>query len=256
MTWLSQHVMCVEWGLVRCLSPCCASLMSTPHWLHWRLQHGADVNRKNRDGHTALDLVKESDQDVADLLRGDAALLDAAKKGNLARVQKLLNPDNINCRDSQVRNVLVCGVGDDSDWWGRAHDGLLGWWVVQVVVMMVPDVVVGWWVVRVVDEVVMMIVVGDVVRVVMRWWWWWWMNCVWYFDEWWEVRLMGCVMGGWWGGGWWGGGWGRGWGEVGEMVNFCLNFFCLSDFILIFLHVTICTSVCLYCFPGISVCVC
>lgn len=66
------------------------------------LQHGADVNRKNRDGHTALDLVKESDQDVGDLLRGDAALLDAAKKGNLARVQKLLSPDNINCRDSQV----------------------------------------------------------------------------------------------------------------------------------------------------------
>lgn len=61
------------------------------------------MNRKNRDGHTALDLVKESDQDVADLLRGDAALLDAAKKGNLARVQKLLNPENINCRDSQVQ---------------------------------------------------------------------------------------------------------------------------------------------------------
>lgn len=72
-------------------------------------QHGADVNRKNRDGHTALDLVKESDQDVADLLRGDAALLDAAKKGNLARVQKLLNPDNINCRDSQVRCWHVGG---------------------------------------------------------------------------------------------------------------------------------------------------
>ncbi|XP_064089251.1 poly [ADP-ribose] polymerase tankyrase-like [Macrobrachium nipponense] len=68
------------------------------------LKNGADVNRKNRDGHTALDLVKESDQDVADLLRGDAALLDAAKKGNLARVQKLLNPENINCRDSQGRN--------------------------------------------------------------------------------------------------------------------------------------------------------
>lgn len=68
------------------------------------------MNRKNRDGHTALDLVKESDQDVADLLRGDAALLDAAKKGNLARVQKLLNPDNINCRDSQVRLWCVKGT--------------------------------------------------------------------------------------------------------------------------------------------------
>lgn len=60
------------------------------------------MNRKNRDGHTPLDLVKESDQDVADILRGDSALLDAAKKGNLARVQKLLTQENINCRDSQV----------------------------------------------------------------------------------------------------------------------------------------------------------
>ena len=67
-------------------------------------QHGADPEKKNRDGHTALDLVKEGDQDVQDLLRGDAALLEAAKKGNLARVQKLVTPDNINCRDSQGRN--------------------------------------------------------------------------------------------------------------------------------------------------------
>ena len=66
-------------------------------------QHGADVTRKNRDGHSPLDLVRDSDQDVADLLRGDAALLDAAKKGALARVQRLLDGDNINCRDCQVR---------------------------------------------------------------------------------------------------------------------------------------------------------
>ena len=44
------------------------------------------------------------DQDVLDLLKGDSALLDAAKKGNLSRVQKLLTPENINCRDSQGRN--------------------------------------------------------------------------------------------------------------------------------------------------------
>ena len=49
-------------------------------------------------------MVKEGDQDVLDLLRGDSALLDAAKKGNLTRVQKLLSPENINCRDSQGRN--------------------------------------------------------------------------------------------------------------------------------------------------------
>ena len=35
---------------------------------------------------------------------GDAALLEAAKKGNLARVQKLVTEDNINCRDTQGRN--------------------------------------------------------------------------------------------------------------------------------------------------------
>ena len=50
-----------------------------------------------------MDLVKEGDQDVLDLLKGDSALLDSAKKGNLSRVQKLLTPENINCRDSQVR---------------------------------------------------------------------------------------------------------------------------------------------------------
>jgi len=38
------------------------------------------------------------------LLRGNAALLDAAKKGILARVQRLLTSENINCRDTQGRN--------------------------------------------------------------------------------------------------------------------------------------------------------
>ena len=35
------------------------------------LQHGADANKKNRDGHTPLDLVKEGDVDIQDLLRGE-----------------------------------------------------------------------------------------------------------------------------------------------------------------------------------------
>lgn len=68
------------------------------------VQHGADPSKKNRDGATPLDLVREGDQDVADLLRGNAALLDAAKKGNLVRVQRLVTADNINCRDAQGRN--------------------------------------------------------------------------------------------------------------------------------------------------------
>uniref|UniRef100_A0A8C6PQQ7 Poly [ADP-ribose] polymerase n=1 Tax=Nothobranchius furzeri TaxID=105023 RepID=A0A8C6PQQ7_NOTFU len=68
------------------------------------LKHGADPTKKNRDGNTPLDLVKDGDTDIQDLLRGDAALLDAAKKGCLARVQKLCSPENINCRDTQGRN--------------------------------------------------------------------------------------------------------------------------------------------------------
>ncbi|KAF6040293.1 TNKS2 [Bugula neritina] len=68
------------------------------------LKHGADPQRRNRDGHDPLDLVKVGDIDTADLLRGDAALLEAAKKGELLRVQKLATFQNINCRDTQGRN--------------------------------------------------------------------------------------------------------------------------------------------------------
>ncbi|XP_067101076.1 poly [ADP-ribose] polymerase tankyrase-2-like [Osmerus mordax] len=68
------------------------------------LQHGADPTKKNRDGNTPLDLVMDGEGDIQDLLRGDAALLDAAKKGCLARVQKLCSPDNVNCRDTQGRH--------------------------------------------------------------------------------------------------------------------------------------------------------
>lgn len=81
------------------------NFMSGPSKLTFsRSQNGADPAKKNRDGATPLDLVKEGDQDVADLLRGNAALLDAAKKGNLTRIQRLLTPENINCRDLQGRN--------------------------------------------------------------------------------------------------------------------------------------------------------
>ncbi|XP_041117077.1 poly [ADP-ribose] polymerase tankyrase-2-like isoform X2 [Polyodon spathula] len=68
------------------------------------LQHGADPIKKNRDGNTPLDLVKDGDTDIQDLLRGDAALLDAAKMGCLARVKKLCSPENVNCRDTQGRH--------------------------------------------------------------------------------------------------------------------------------------------------------
>uniref|UniRef100_A0AAQ5Y4D3 Poly [ADP-ribose] polymerase n=1 Tax=Amphiprion ocellaris TaxID=80972 RepID=A0AAQ5Y4D3_AMPOC len=74
------------------------------HYEVAELLHGADPSKKNRDGNMPLDMVKDGDTDIQDLLRGDAALLDAAKKGCLARVQKLCSPENINCRDTQGRN--------------------------------------------------------------------------------------------------------------------------------------------------------
>ncbi|XP_049883188.1 poly [ADP-ribose] polymerase tankyrase [Pectinophora gossypiella] len=68
------------------------------------LKHGADPSRRNRDGLTPLQLVRAGDTDTADALRGDAALLDAAKRGDLNRARKLITPQNVNCRDSHGRN--------------------------------------------------------------------------------------------------------------------------------------------------------
>lgn len=63
-----------------------------------------------------LDMVKDGDTDIQDLLRGDAALLDAAKKGCLARVQKLCSPENINCRDTQGRNSTPLHLAGNLSW--------------------------------------------------------------------------------------------------------------------------------------------
>lgn len=57
------------------------------------LKHGADPTKKNRDSMLPIDLCK--DEDIADLLVGNSALLEAAKKGNLAKVKKLLTPENV-----------------------------------------------------------------------------------------------------------------------------------------------------------------
>nr|XP_046916564.1 LOW QUALITY PROTEIN: poly [ADP-ribose] polymerase tankyrase-2-like [Dermatophagoides farinae] len=68
------------------------------------LRHGADVTKKNRDGDTPLDLVKQEDVEISDLLLGNVAILDAAKKGELGRLIRLVTAENVNCRDSQGRN--------------------------------------------------------------------------------------------------------------------------------------------------------
>ena len=79
------------------------------------LRHGADAHKKNRDGETPIDVVCQSYpanaqplpemiQEITDLLLGNGAILDAAKKGELARLMKLITPENVNCRDSAGRN--------------------------------------------------------------------------------------------------------------------------------------------------------
>ena len=52
-------------------------------------------------------MIKDNcdDEDLIDLLLGESnALLDACKKGNLRRVQKILKPENVNCQDTYGRN--------------------------------------------------------------------------------------------------------------------------------------------------------
>lgn len=69
------------------------------------IKNGADSNLKNRDSKSALDLAMQlNDEDLIDILRGDMALLDACKKGQLTRVKKLLTDKNVNCCDSTGRH--------------------------------------------------------------------------------------------------------------------------------------------------------
>nr|VZI37613.1 unnamed protein product [Spirometra erinaceieuropaei] len=74
------------------------------------LQFGADVHAKDKGGlvplHNACSYghAKDTDSLVYDILRGDIAVLEAAKRGNLSKIQRLIIPENINCRDTQGRN--------------------------------------------------------------------------------------------------------------------------------------------------------
>jgi tankyrase len=51
------------------------------------LENHADVNLRNCDGKRPVDVVPEEFEDVTDVLRGDAALLEAARMGQLDRVR-------------------------------------------------------------------------------------------------------------------------------------------------------------------------
>lgn len=57
----------------------------------------------NSSNEKPIDLAN-NDEEVRELLLGDAALLDAAKCGNLPKVMRLLTPNNVNCKDTEGRN--------------------------------------------------------------------------------------------------------------------------------------------------------
>lgn len=42
-------------------------------------------------------------EDVYNLLRGDEAVLEAAKEGNIERIRKIVIPATVNCRDIRGR---------------------------------------------------------------------------------------------------------------------------------------------------------
>ena len=64
-----------------------------PNYLYWVIFQLEQIVEAD-ENEAAYD-EQEGDQDVVDLLRGDSALLDAAKKGNLSRVHKLLTQVNL-----------------------------------------------------------------------------------------------------------------------------------------------------------------
>lgn len=73
---------------------------------------GADASLRTREGHSSLELAAQSgDEELVDAVRGDAAFLDACKRGDLAKVKRLLAHDNddyyvTSCRDVSGRNSL------------------------------------------------------------------------------------------------------------------------------------------------------
>lgn len=71
------------------------------------LQQGADVNIRNADGKTAIDLA---DPTAKSILTGDyrkEELLEAARNGNEEKLMSLLTHLNVNCHASDGRKSTV-----------------------------------------------------------------------------------------------------------------------------------------------------
>lgn len=67
------------------------------------LQHGADVNIRNTEGKTALEVADVSTKPVLTGEYRKDELLEAARSGNEERLLQLLNPLNVNCHASDGR---------------------------------------------------------------------------------------------------------------------------------------------------------
>lgn len=70
------------------------------------VKHGADLNFKNLENKTPVDLCPSDDSVIRDILTGEYRkneLLEAAKTGDLEKFELLLNPLNLNCRTHDGR---------------------------------------------------------------------------------------------------------------------------------------------------------
>ncbi len=71
------------------------------------LQNGADVNIRNADGKTAIDLADPSAKSVLTGEYRKEELLEAARSGNEDKLISLLTPLNVNCHASDGRKSTV-----------------------------------------------------------------------------------------------------------------------------------------------------
>lgn len=73
------------------------------------MKNGANPYLCTREGLSSLDLALQSgDEELIDAVNGPQALLDACKRGDLAKVRKLVafDRDSVNCRDLAGRNSV------------------------------------------------------------------------------------------------------------------------------------------------------
>lgn len=72
------------------------------------LRHGASTTARNCDDRTPAELAQGSD--VVDVFRGEAAIIEYARTGNVAKLRRLVTADNVNCHDTTGRQSTALHV--------------------------------------------------------------------------------------------------------------------------------------------------